>query len=240
MKELISMKFRKGLSDIFKGDIKKTPAIEFITVELELGMVFPDKTEDIDKETLRVANEIVKIFHSTIVIFNRKGEFLGAINPALDKDSLALLLNNKELMSRNLLKLFQISFDKKDSSYCLRPQNNSKYSIRDLYNDFYTIFNASKFLEEHYGNCGLDILVNTYNTFMIGNKPAIRHNDKLVSYAYLVEDRLKYEKGWEDYAKKIFPMTIKECYEQVMNNSHSSNNANQKWLQAVEKLLGYS
>jgi len=231
------------LFDLFKKKIERTPAKEFIDVDLEIHFIFPDNKKNRAEQEIKLAFEIMQIFNTTITIFNKNGEFLGAVNQLLNKDAILTYSNLKGLMSRKPSKQFNIRFDEKKSSFILSPNKKEKlYSIKDLYWDFFDLFNASKFLEDYYG---LPSIPSTFNVKMVNGKPAILQYDKLVTYTYLVEDRLKYENGWEDYAKKIFPCTIKAYYNSVKENrgkvrdsKKGEEETHEKWLIAVEKLLG--
>jgi len=230
-----------GIFDLFKKKIERTPEKGFIDVDLQLHFVFPDNKKNRAEQETKLAFEIMQIFHSTITLFTKEGEFIGAVNQFLDKNAVLTYGNPKELMSRNLSKHFKIGFDEETTSFILTPNKKEKYSIKGLYWDFFYLFNASKFLEDYYG---LPEIPPLFDIFMKDGKPMLKAYDRLVTYTYVVEDRLKYEKGWEDFGKKIFPWTIKEYYERVKKNKDmrrplkkGEDKIREKWLISVEKLL---
>ncbi len=105
------------------------------------------------------------------------------------------------------------------------------------------MFNASHYIEEFYNHPEFPP---TFNISLKNGKPSITHYDKLVSWTYLVEDRIKFEKGWEDYAKIIFPLSVEQCYNIVNKNKQESKirlaknteeQSRKKWIIAVEELL---
>lgn len=213
---------------------------EWIQVELSLYLEGSD-----DEKEFYSYLDIVEIFLNARAVYDSEGQYLGYINPKLNKNFVYTRNSSKGYITRELSKRFLPETKEVNGKMKLTFTHKGKYSLPALYNDLFILWNiCDDILRIYLKDNGTPA---TFNPIFIDNKPAIENLEKLLKFRYKVQDRLEYgEKRNKFITEKCLGGSIEKFLYKVKRNKFYSKDTKlskakakevEKWIKEVEALL---